>query len=83
MTTEKQILRIVVSLEHEPPLLLGTLMPSLPDDENIVRYFDSSTDEGEHIAPADCVEVYAVDVIPAPVVRDPDAWAAVAKAGRS
>jgi hypothetical protein len=54
------VLSIVVSVEHDPPLLLGTLMPSMPDDDNIVRYFDSSPDEGEHIAPEDCVRVVKV-----------------------
>jgi len=54
-------LRIVVSTEHEPPLLLGTLMPAWPDDEGqVVRYFDSGPDEEEHVAPADCVEVIEV-----------------------
>ncbi len=57
-------LRIVVSTEHEPPLLLGTLMPAWPDDDGqVVRYFDSGDDEAEHVAPTDCVAVIAV-VIP-------------------
>lgn len=53
-------LKIVVSFEHEPPLLLGTLMPRQEDDENIVRYFDSGVDEEEHIAPEDCVRIVTV-----------------------
>lgn len=75
-------LQIVVSREHDSPLLLGTLMPSRPDDDGqVVRYYDSSPEEGEHVAPYDCVDVIAVEVSE-PVVRDPGAWAAVAKAGR-
>lgn len=55
--------QIVFSIEHEPPLLLGTLMPALPDDDGlVVRYYDSSADEEEHVAPADCVVVVAVEV---------------------
>lgn len=54
-------LLIVIDVESDRPRLLGTYMPNGPDDENIVRYFDSGPDEGEHIAPADCVIVRAVD----------------------
>lgn len=50
--------RVVISLEHEAPLVLGALMPEwVHDDGNVVRYSDSS---GVHSAPADCVIVRTV-----------------------
>lgn len=52
--------KVVISVEHDPPLLLGTLMPAREDDEGIVRYFDSGRDEEEGWAPDDCVVVKEV-----------------------
>jgi hypothetical protein len=58
------VLHVVVDIESEPPALLGTWMPAREDDENIVRYFDSGSDEEEHIAPEDCVKVVAIEIAP-------------------
>lgn len=53
-------IQVVVNTEAEPPELLGVLEPAWPDDEGVVRYYDTGPDEEQHLAPEDCVEVYAI-----------------------
>ena len=55
-------IRIVVNMEDDPPTQLGVAMPWSPDDEDVVRYYDTGPDEEEHRAPQDCVAVITVQV---------------------
>jgi hypothetical protein len=58
----KYEIRVVINTEAEPPHLLGVLMDRQPDDENVVRYYDTGPDEEEHFAPEDCVAVETITV---------------------
>ena len=48
---------VVINMESEPPVLLGTFDH---DDEDAVIYYDTAGET--HVAPQDCVKVVKVTV---------------------